>query len=74
MAFRTPLDQKRVALDGLRAALSAGHRAASPEAFTLTEESVVRSDLRELDAALGGGFPRGVLATLEGAPGSGRSA
>ncbi len=74
MASLTPLDQRRAALDGLRAALSAGHRAASPEAFTLAEESVVRSGLRELDAALGGGFPRGIVATLEGAPGSGRSA
>ncbi len=74
MASLTPLDQRRAALDGLRAALSAGHRAASPEAFTLAEESVVRSGLRELDAALGGGFPRGIVATLEGMPGSGRSA
>ncbi|MBD5633396.1 MAG: hypothetical protein IAI49_02855 [Candidatus Eremiobacteraeota bacterium] len=74
MASLTPLDQRRAALDGLRAALSAGHRAASPEAFTQAEESIVRSGLRELDVALGGGFPRGILATLEGAPGSGRSA
>jgi len=74
MASLIPLAQRRAALDGLRAALSAGHRGASPEAFTLAEESVVRSGLRELDAALGGGFPRGIVATLEGAPGSGRSA
>ncbi len=69
-----PLDPRRAALAELRAVLSAGHRAASPEAFTQAEESVVRSGLRALDAALGGGFPRGVIATLEGAPGSGRSA
>jgi RecA/RadA recombinase len=74
MASLTPLDQRRATLDGLRAALSAGHRAASPEAFTLAEEAVVRSGLRELDAALGGGFPRGIIATLEGASGSGGSA
>ena len=73
MASLTPLDQRRATLDGLRAALSAGHRAASPEAFTLAEEAVVRSGLRQLDAALGGGFPRGIVATLEGSPGSGRS-
>ena len=34
----------------------------------------MRSGLGELDAALGGGFPRGIVATLEGPPGSGRSA
>jgi hypothetical protein len=61
-------------LAGLRAALTAGYRSASPEAFTLAEEGIVRTRLPELDAALGGGFPRGVIATLEGPPGSGRSA
>ncbi len=65
---------RREALEGLRAALSAEHRAASPEAYTLAEERLVRSGFRELDAALGGGFPRGVITTLEGPPGSGRSA
>ncbi len=74
MAPLTPLDQRRATLDGLRAALSAGHRAASPEAFTLAEDAVVRSGLGQLDAALGGGFPRGIVATLEGPAGSGRSA
>jgi nucleotide-binding universal stress UspA family protein len=74
MASLTPLDQRRAALDGLRAALSAGHPGASPEAFTLAEESVIRSGLGSLDTALGGGFPRGIVATLEGPPGSGRSA
>jgi hypothetical protein len=62
------------ALAGLRAALAATHRSASPEAFVLAEEAVVRTAFRELDAALGGGFPRGILATLEGPAGSGRSA
>jgi len=69
-----PLDSRRAAFAGLRAALSAEQRSASPEAFTLAEGSVVRSGLGALDAALGGGFPRGVIATLEGTPGSGRSA
>jgi len=74
MVSPMPLDQRRAALDGLRAALAAGHRGASPEAFTQAEASVVRSGLGSLDAALGGGFPRGTIATLEGPPGSGRSA
>jgi len=74
MVSPVPLDQRRATLEGLRAALAAGHRAASPEAFILAEESLVRTGLGTLDAALGGGFPRGVVATLEGAAGSGRSA
>ncbi len=74
MPSLSPLDQRRATLDGLRSALATGYRDASPEAFTLAEEGVVRSGLVQLDAALGGGFPRGVIATLEGAPGSGRSA
>jgi len=74
MVSLAALEQRRATLEGLRAALAAGYRAASPEAFTLAEESVVRSGLGTLDAALGGGFPRGVVATLGGAPGSGRSA
>ncbi len=74
MAFPTPLDSRRAALAGLRVALSATHRDAAPEAFTLNEDAVVRSGLGDLDRALSGGFPRGIIATLEGAPGSGRSA
>lgn len=74
MASLTPLDQRRASLQSLRAALSTGHRAASPAAFTCAEEDLIRSGLGELDAALGGGFPRGIVATLEGPPGSGRSA
>lgn len=74
MASLTPLDSRRAAFDGLRAALSVAHRGASPAAFALTEDAVVRSGFGELDRALGGGFPRGIIATLEGQPGSGRSA
>ncbi len=68
------LDAKRAAFEGLRATLSTLHRSAAPEAFALAEETVVRTGLGELDLALGGGFPRGAIATIEGAPGSGRSA
>ena len=69
-----PALDRRAALDGLRATLAATHRAASPDAFVLVESDVVRTGLAALDTALGGGFPRGVIATLEGAPSSGRSA
>jgi hypothetical protein len=74
MVTSVPPANRLEALAGLRAALAANHRSASPEAFTLAEDVVVRSRLPELDAALGGGFPRGIIATLEGPPGSGRSA
>lgn len=67
-----PTDRREV-LAGLRTALAAGYGSATPESFTAAGESLICSGLGELDAALGGGFPRGILATLEGAPGSGRS-
>jgi hypothetical protein len=61
-------------LEKLRSALASEHRAASLEAFTPAEKGLLRTGLGELDRALGGGFPRGVIATLEGPAGSGRSA
>jgi recombination protein RecA len=67
-------ESRREALAGLRATLASTHRAASAEAFVLAEEAVVRTGFLELDAALGGGVPRGILATLEGPAASGRSA
>ena len=74
MASLDPPPSRLETFAGLRAALTAGYRSASPEAFTLAEEAIVRTRLPELDAALGGGFPRGAIATLEGSPSSGRSA
>ncbi len=74
MAPSPPLATRRAAFDGLRATLSTAHRNAAPEAFTPAEESIVRSRLPQLDAVLGGGFPRGLISTLEGAAGCGRSA
>jgi recombination protein RecA len=74
MLSPAPLANRREAFAELRSALAAGHASAAPQGFTQAEVGLVRSGFGELDAALGGGFPRGVLATLEGAPGSGRSA
>ncbi len=74
MVASTLSDSRREAFAGLRAALASGHRGTTPEAFTLSEEAVVRTGFPELDRALGGGFPRGTIATLEGPAGSGRSA
>lgn len=69
-----PRSARLAALEGLRATLAAGNRAASPAAFVLDGDALVHTGFPKLDLALGGGFPRGTLATLEGQAGSGRSA
>jgi hypothetical protein len=61
------------AFAALRERLERDHREATAAAFVLGEEALVCTGLAALDAALGGGFPRGTIATLEGAPSSGRS-
>ena len=58
----------------LRETLERRHREATAAAFTLAEDAVVRTGIAEFDRILGGGVPRGTIATLEGAPRSGRSA
>lgn len=60
------------ALEGLRAVLQTRHREASDAAFVRTER-LLPTGFAELDRALAGGFPRGIIATLEGPPSSGRS-
>jgi hypothetical protein len=62
------------AFAALREALDHRHRDASAAAFTLGDDAVLRTGIDDLDRILGGGFPRGTIATLEGAPSSGRSA
>ncbi len=49
-------------------------RDTSQAAFTLADEAVLRTGMLEFDRILGGGLPRGTIATLEGAPSSGRLA
>jgi hypothetical protein len=49
-------------------------RDTSQAAFTLAGEAVLRTGIPEFDRVLGGGLPRGTIATLEGAPSSGRMA
>lgn len=68
------MPQDPAAFAALREALAERHRDASAAAFTLGDDEVLRTGLPELDRVLGGGFPRGTIATLEGAPSSGRSA
>jgi cell division inhibitor SulA len=62
------------AFAALREALDQRHRDASAAAFTLGDDVVLRTEIDELDRILGGGFPRGTIAALEGPPSSGRSA
>lgn len=58
----------------LRERLEREHREATAAAFALGDEALVRTGIGSLDAAVGGGFPRGTIASLEGPPSSGRSA
>ena len=74
MPLTAATQPRRDAFAELRATLANAHATAAPEAFTLAEEAVLRTGFPNLDAALGGGIPRGVIATLEGPSGSGRSA
>jgi len=62
------------AFAALREALDRRHREASAAAFALGDDAIVRTEIPEVDRILGGGFPRGTIAALEGAPSSGRSA
>ena len=57
----------------LRDRLDREHREASAAAFARGDEAVVRTGLGALDTAVGGGFPRGTIASIEGPPSSGRS-
>jgi len=58
----------------LRERLERDHREATAAAFALGDEALVRTGIAPLDAAVGGGFPRGTIASIEGPPSSGRSA
>jgi hypothetical protein len=65
---------RSTAFADLKAALAKGHREASSAAFVPAGERLIPTGLGDVDLALGGGFARGTIATVEGAPGSGRSA
>ena len=62
------------AFAALRARLDHRHREATAAAFTPGNAAGIATGFPELDRVLGGGFPRGTIATLEGPPSSGRSA
>ena len=62
------------AFAALRETLDRRHHEASAAAFALGDDAIVRTHIPEVDRILGGGFPRGTIAALEGAPSSGRSA
>jgi hypothetical protein len=58
----------------LRQRLDHRFRDTTQAAFTLAEDAVFPSGIADFDRILGGGLPRGTIATLEGAPSSGRMA
>jgi hypothetical protein len=58
----------------LRERLDHRFRDTTPAAFTLAGEAVLSSGMTDFDGILGGGLPRGTIATIEGAPSSGRMA
>lgn len=58
----------------LRASFDHRFRETSEAAFVAGEDAVVATGLDAFDRALGGGFPRGTIGTLEGPPSSGRTA
>lgn len=62
------------AFAALRERLDHRHREATAAAFARGDEALVRTGFAELDAVLGGGFPRGTIGTIEGPPSSGRGA
>jgi hypothetical protein len=62
------------AVTALRETLERRHREVTAAAFALGEEALIRTGIPAFDRILGGGFPRGTIATLEGAPSSGRTA
>src|SRR5271154_1024894 len=69
-----PMPPLSPAFADLRQRLDHRFREASPAAFTLAQEAVIRTGLHNLAPALCGGFPRGVIASLEGLLSSGRTA
>lgn len=56
----------------LRKQLDHRFRDTTQAAFTLADDAVLRSGIIDFDRVLGGGLPRGTIATFEGAPSSGR--
>ena len=62
------------AFSALRERLDHRYRDTTAAAFAPGDETVVRTGIPEFDRILGGGFPRGTIAALEGQPSSGRSA
>lgn len=62
------------AFTALRETLERRHRDAAAAAFVMAQAEAIPTGIPEFDRILGGGFPRGTIGTLEGAPSSGRSA
>jgi hypothetical protein len=67
MMSQMPAADRSAALAELRQALGQRHFEASGQAFVTAGERSIRSGIPGLDRAIGGGFPRGLISTLEGA-------
>ncbi|HMD03498.1 MAG TPA: hypothetical protein VKG44_11095 [Candidatus Baltobacteraceae bacterium] len=57
---------RKAAFSALRVALGGRHYEAAQNAFVPLDERLIPTGLGELDRVLDGGFPRGLIATLEG--------
>ncbi|MBC5829565.1 MAG: hypothetical protein GIW98_05165 [Candidatus Eremiobacteraeota bacterium] len=65
---------RREAFRRLKETLSEPHRATLAARFTGSDTTLLKTDFPQIDRMLGGGFPRGVITSLEGTPSSGRMA
>jgi recombination protein RecA len=74
MSFPAPVSPRHQAFAELKAGLDARHRQTLIARFTQDDPSVIRTSFEAFDQALGGGFARGTIATLEGPASSGRTA
>lgn len=74
MLSPVPVSPRRQAFAELKAGLDARHRATLTACFTQDDPTLVRTAFEPFDRALGGGFSRGTIASLEGPPSSGRTA
>jgi len=64
----------REAFSHLKETLDERSRATLAASFTAANATLLKTDFPPIDRMLGGGFPRGVITSLEGTPSSGRMA
>jgi hypothetical protein len=67
MASGPAVADRPAVLEALRSALGKRHFEAGEAAFVPADDRLLPSGIPTLDRAIGGGFPRGLISTLEGA-------